>query len=116
MRAAVGLLLLIGVSLRAQVNGRLTGSVVDPSGAAVPKASVSLLLHGGKRALLATTSGADGQFSIPSVRPELYDVAIEANGFQPYKLENVKIDPARSTDLAAIKLSLPTTSTSVEVT
>ncbi len=74
MRAAVGLLLLLGGSLVAQVNGRLTGSVIDPSGAAVPKASVNLLLHGGKRALLATTTGTDGQFSIESIRPELYDL------------------------------------------
>ena len=116
MRAAVGLLLLLGGSLVAQVNGRLTGSVIDPSGAAVPKASVNLLLHGGKRALLATTTGTDGQFSIQSIRPELYDLTINAGGFQPYKLENVKIDPSRSTDLAAIKLSVATTSTSVEVT
>ena len=116
MRCFAVIFLLFGCSLYAQVNGRLTGSVVDPSGAAVPKASVSLLLHGGKRALFSTTTGTDGQFSVQSIRPERYDVTVDAAGFQPYKLENVKIDPARSTDLASIKLSVATTSSSVQVT
>ncbi|HML15661.1 MAG TPA: TonB-dependent receptor [Bryobacteraceae bacterium] len=116
MRYVVVLFLLFCFALNAQVNGRLTGSVVDPSGAAVPKATVSLLLHGGKRVLLSTTTGPQGSFSIESIRPELYDVTVDAAGFQPYKLENVKIDPARSTDLAAIKVSIATTSSSVEVT
>ena len=101
--------------LHAQVNGRLTGSVIDPSGAAVPKATVSLFLHGGKRALLATLTNNQGQFSIESIRPELYDVTIESAGFQVYQIESVKIDPARSTDLAPVKLAIATTATSVEV-
>ena len=90
----------------AQVTGRLTGSVIDPSGAAEPKPSVSLALHGGKRALLSTLTSHEGTFAIERVRPELYDVPAEAGGFQNYKLENVQIDPARSTDLAAFKLAL----------
>lgn len=108
--------LLLASSAFGQANGRLTGTVLDPSGAAVPKATVSILLHGGKRALLATLTGNEGAFAIESVRPELYDVVIEASGFQRYTLEGVKVDPARSTDLVPITLALPTTSASVEVT
>ena len=107
---------LLGSIAFGQTNGRLTGSVMDPSGAAIPKATVSILLHGGKRALLATLTSNEGAFTVESVRPELYDLIIEADGFQRFTLENVKIDPARSTDLAPIKLALPTTATSVEVT
>ncbi len=115
MRFVVAGFLLISAA-QAQSNGRLTGIVVDPSGAAVPRATVSLLLHGGKRALLATLTSNEGAFTIESVRPELYDLVIEAGGFQRYNLENVKVDPARSTDLPPIKLSLATTAMSVEVT
>jgi hypothetical protein len=100
----------------AQVNGRVTGSVVDPAGASVPKATVNLILHGGKRALLSTLTNTDGTFSIESIRPELYDLVIEANGFQSYRLENVKIDASRSTDLAVARLSIASTAMSVEVT
>jgi hypothetical protein len=108
--------LLLAALASAQTNGRLTGSVIDPSGASVPKATVSILLHGGKRALLATLTNNDGEFVVESVRPELYDLVVEADGFQRYILENVKVDPARTTDLPPIKLALATTATSIEVT
>ncbi len=115
MRTILAALLLFPLLSNAQVNGRVTGSVVDPTGASVPKATVSLMLHGGKRVLLSTLTNQDGGFSIESIRPELYDLTVEADGFQPYRLENVKIDPARATDLATLKLSLATTAMSVEV-
>ncbi len=102
--------------LFAQGTARVTGSVIDPSSAAVPGAAVELLLHGGKRALLSTRTGPDGLFSIESVRPELYDLVIEAPGFQPYKLENVKVDSARATDLPPLKLLLAAAAASVDVT
>src|SRR5580704_6272269 len=111
MSRVLGILLvfsffLSGPSIFGQTNGRLTGSVDDPSGAAVPKATVNLVLHGGKRALVSTKTGNDGAFSIEAIRPELYDLTIEADGFQAFRLENVKIDPARTTDRVAIKLAL----------
>jgi hypothetical protein len=115
MRRALAVFLLLSSFVFAQINGRISGSVVDPAGASVPKATVSLMLHGGKRALLATLTNQDGQFSIESIRPESYDVVIEASGFQPVKLENVKIDPSRSTDLAAVKLAIASTAMTVEV-
>jgi hypothetical protein len=117
MRSVVCVLFLLLSSIAsAQVNGRLTGSVVDPVGASVPKATVNLMLHGGKRALLSTLTNQDGTFAIDSIRPEFYDVVIEASGFQPYKMESVKIDASRSTDLAPVKLSLASTAMSVNVT
>src|SRR5438552_18155662 len=100
------LVLILACFANAQSNGRITGSVVDPSGAAVPKATVNLLLHGGQRPLLATATTAEGLFVVESVRPESYDLIVEAAGFVPFKLENVKVDPARTTDLVPIKLVL----------
>jgi hypothetical protein len=99
-----------------QTNGSLTGSVVDPSGAAVPKASIHLFLHGGKRPLFTTATNRDGAFAIESIRPDSYDLEVQAAGFQTYRVENVKIDPSRPTDLPALKLSLALTAASVEVT
>jgi hypothetical protein len=108
--------LILSSFANAQTNGRITGSVVDPSGAPIPRATVNLLLHGGMRPLLATTTTSGGLLVLESVRPELYDLAVEASGFVPYKLANVKVDPARTTDLIPIKLALATTATSVDVT
>lgn len=115
MRTALASFLLGSGCLFAQTNGRLTGSVIDPTGAAVPKATVNLLLHGGKRALLSTLTNSEGWFTIESIRSELYDVEVVSPGFESYKLENVKIDSARSTDLPPLKLSMASTATSIEV-
>jgi outer membrane receptor protein involved in Fe transport len=93
----------------------VTGSVVDSSGASIPKATVNLSLHGGKRPLLTTTTSTQGLFSLETIRPEAYDISVEAQGFRPYKLENVAVDPSRTVDLRAITLTLAPTATSVEV-
>src|SRR5436189_5755000 len=85
------------VSCLAQVTGRLTGSVTDASGAAVPNAAVSLSLSGGAKPLLSTVTTHEGLFSFTNVRPELYDLTIESKGFLKYTLRGVKIDPAVET-------------------
>src|SRR6266436_9876046 len=77
LRSSV-LVLILSSFANAQSNGRITGSVADPSGAAVPRARVNLLLHGGQRPLLATATTAQGLFVLESVRPELYDLTVEA--------------------------------------
>ncbi len=117
MRSAIAFLLGFYSLASAQVTGRLTGSVYDPSGAVVPKAAVSLLLHGGRRPLLASATGSDGTFVIDQIRPELYDLVIECAGFRTLKVENLKIDPNRTVDLPQLKLEIAATTTfTVEVT
>ena len=115
MRAVLAFLVFCSFAF-AQINGRLTGTVIDPSGAAVPKTAVNLYLHGGKRPLLTTVTSNNGAFDIESIRPELYDIEIISPGFKPYRLDNVKIDASRPTDLPALKLSLAAAAASVEVT
>src|SRR5579862_5401579 len=88
MSRVLGSLLVFPFIVLGQTNGRLTGSVTDPSGAAVPKAAVNLVLHAGKRALISTQTSNEGTFSMEAIRPELYDLLVDANGFQPFRLEN----------------------------
>jgi len=102
--------------LRAQDTGRITGSVLDPSGAVVPKAAVSVFLHEGSNPVATTVSNSAGLFSVESLRAILYDITVEAQGFEKYKLENIKVNPSRDTDLPAITLQLAATATSVSVT
>ncbi|HEY7337283.1 MAG TPA: TonB-dependent receptor [Bryobacteraceae bacterium] len=98
-----------------QDTGRITGSVVDPSGAAVPKASINLALHDGSKAVATTQSNAQGLFTLEALRPIYFDLTVEAQGFQQYKLQNVKVNPSRDTDLAPIALRVAATTESVSV-
>jgi len=48
--------------LGAQFSGRVTGSVVDASGAAVPGAEVNLFLAGGAKPLYSVKTSGDGLY------------------------------------------------------
>jgi hypothetical protein len=99
----------------AQFDGRVTGTVVDASGAAVPGAEVELLLAGGKKPLLTSKTSADGLYHFIGVRAGDYDLTVDASGFLKATLRNVAVDPARETAIPQIKLQLATVSQSVEV-
>lgn len=114
MRIAIAVLSL-GSLATAQVTGRVTGSVTDQTGAVVPKATVNLLLHGGKRPLLSTATSNTGTFVIDQIRPEGYDLTVESNGLRTFKVENLKVEPNRTIDLPAIKLETATTTFFVDV-
>ena len=86
-------------ALWAQDTGRVTGTVTDPSGAAIPKATVNLLLHGGAQPVASTVTNDQGAFALETLRPVYHDLTLQATGFQQYKQENVKVNPSRATDL-----------------
>lgn len=102
-------------SLHAQVTGRVTGTVVDASGSVVPNASVNLFLAGGSTAAITTRTTSSGDFDFASVRPEIYQLVVEATGFSKYTLNAVSVDPSRTTSLPPIKLELGTAAQTVEV-
>src|SRR5689334_5892901 len=113
MRTALGLFLVSLFPLipaHAQFSGRVTGSVVDASGAAIVGADVELSLAGGKRALLAVKTSSDGTFNFIAVRPAEYDLSVDAKGFLKAIVRNITADAARETTVPQIKLQLPTVS------
>ncbi len=114
--ALVVFLLASSAIATAQVAGRLSGTVVDPSGAPIPNATVRLLLGGGSSSVASSTSNGEGIFLFPSIRPETYDVIVEAGGFRKNAVRGVKINPSLETPLGAIKLELGAVTEVVEVT
>lgn len=56
------------------------GTVTDPSGAAIPGATISLLSAANATTALATT-GKDGQFALAAVVPGHYELQVNAQGF-----------------------------------
>jgi hypothetical protein len=76
---------------QAQAGGStsVTGSVVDPSGAVVPNASVEIgsAISGFSRTV---TTDSNGKFSVPNVPFNTYHLAVSGAGFAPYA-EDVRV-------------------------
>src|SRR5216683_4456994 len=100
---------------KAQLSGRVTGSVMDVSGAAIAGAEVRMYMPGGTKPLLSTTTSADGSFHFIAVRPSDYDISIEAAGFVKSTLRGVAVDAARETTVADFKLALASLNQSIDV-
>ncbi len=113
--ALAALLLLWGIRAEAQLSGRLSGSVIDASGAAVPGATVNLYLAGGAKPLLSTTTSADGLYNLLGVRPADYDLTVEARGFLKSTIRAITVDAARETPVPPIKLTLSSVTQSIDV-
>src|SRR5436190_22595164 len=115
MHVALLALVLMGSAASAQVAGRLSGSVVDQTGAAVPGASVNVYIPGGKEPVLTGKTNDAGLFIFIAVRPDKYDVAVAAKGFARAILREVKVDPVQETGLAPIKLEIATAVQTMDV-
>jgi hypothetical protein len=99
----------------AQVAGRLTGSVTDASGASVANATVNLYVPGGKSPILSTKTTTDGLFEISTVRPDVYELGVQAAGFAEARIGNVHVDPSQVTSVPPITLQVSATTQTVEV-
>ncbi|MBZ5618511.1 MAG: TonB-dependent receptor [Acidobacteriia bacterium] len=98
-----------------QVNGTLSGSVVDASGAAVPNAQVRVLLPGGATAVLSGKTTNEGLYSFIGVRPGMYDISVDATGFVTAVRHEVRVEPIRETSLAPIKLEVAAVNQTIDV-
>lgn len=107
--------LLLAGSTYAQVNGRVSGLVVDSTGSAIPNAKVSLSLPGSSEAVISTVSSAQGFFTFGAVRPAQYDLTVEAAGFTRLVQRNLQVNPIQDIDLGQLKLDVSSTSDTVEV-
>jgi len=80
---AVALLLVCGAWAQ-KVTGSISGTVSDPSGAAVPGAKVSVTNEAtGFKAEMVSNS--EGGYLVPDLPPSVYKLRITANGFQTFE-------------------------------
>lgn len=107
-------ILLTSVIAHAQVStGTLSGSVTDPSGAAIPGAILRIRnLETGASGTWASTDY--GLYKVPFLQPGRYSLLVEANGFQAWKTEPVEILVGKET-VANASLAVGDTAESITV-
>ncbi len=95
------------------VSGDITGTVLDPSGAVLPGAELTLqdLASGQVQALSA---GKDGGFVFSHLRPGAYRLTATGKGFRKSVYDNVMVDAGRTTNLA-VAMQVGEVSQTVEV-
>ena len=114
MKALVILLLVSVCSWAQSITGALSGTVTDPSGAAIVKASV-LLRHTATGAERSSESNEAGRFFFGSLQPGAYTLAIEAPGFRRLERTNVNVPAAETVSLGDLTLSVGQVTDSVQV-
>ena len=92
--------------------GALTGTVTDPSGAAIPAATVTLTNVDTNQAR-SVTSGTDGSYRFALLPPGAYKVRFEATGFRTTEVASVTIDV---TETAALNRTLEVGAQAEQVT
>jgi hypothetical protein len=91
LRTAI-LTLAIYQSVFAQIDtGAIVGSILDPSGAAVPKAAITVT-NAATHELFNTVSNSSGQYQFTGLRVGEYTVTVKASGFSTQMVSNVQID------------------------
>src|SRR5207248_2034775 len=83
--------LLLVAPLWGAVTGRISGTIKDPSGAAIPGATITLT-NTAQGLQTKTTTDASGNYSLPSVPVATYDILFEAQGFRAEKRTGLVID------------------------
>lgn len=111
----LALVLVVPALSRAQTSttGDLAGTVMDPSGAAVPNATVTLTSVA-TGAVRSTTTNATGFYRFSLLPPGQYDTKVEAQGFQTFdRRVTVSVNQITTSD---VHMSVGTENVTVRVT
>src|SRR5437867_10448935 len=87
----------MAVSLSAQTasTSTVTGTVSDKTGATVPNAKVDLE-DVDTKATTSVTTGSDGGYTFPSVRPGNYSITVSSKGFRQSVMSSVRVAIGKS--------------------
>jgi hypothetical protein len=101
------------LAIQAQTTGSIAGTIVDPNGAVVPNAVVTVKGESGQE-FTATTS-ENGTYRIPAVANGLYTVSVSLAGFKTSVTTNVKVDVGAPTTVDTV-LEIGNVGETVEIT
>ncbi|PYU53387.1 MAG: hypothetical protein DMG48_03915 [Acidobacteria bacterium] len=103
-----------GVAWSQTVQGVITGTITDPTGAVVPGATVTIT-NVGTNISQTTTTGSDGSYRFPLVPPGSYTLEIKAANFGGVRVSGVVVEASQTIAINR-QLELAKTSQLVEVT
>ena len=110
---SAGLLLAATGGVAAQeFRATVKGQVVDASGAALPGALVSVQ-NAETNEVAAATTNAEGNYTIPFLRPGLYTLTVELSGFQKHVRNGLRLEVSQT---ATINVQLAVGQLTEEVT
>lgn len=86
-----------------QEAGSISGTVLDPNGAAIPGVKIRVARKTGEA---VTTSATDdkGSFRVRGLKSDVYELSLESKGFTSLKIVEIKLAGENSVTVAAILL------------
>ena len=103
-----------GVAWSQTVQGVITGTITDPTGAVVPGATVTIT-NVGTNISQTTTTGSDGFYRFPLVPPGTYTLEVKAANFGGVRVSGIVVEASQTIAINR-QLELAKTSQLVEVT
>src|SRR5437763_1495330 len=111
-RLALGILIVLTFSVAGWAQtGSITGTVKDPSGAAIQGATV-VVSSPDKGINRETTTNSTGEYNVSGLTAGSYDVIVTATSFKKYQAKGVKLDVAEK---ARVDVALQVGSANTEV-
>jgi hypothetical protein len=96
-------------------NGTITGTVVDPSGGAVPNATVKALDESKGLLMREVQTGSEGRFELNPLPPGTYTVNVEAKGMKILERKGIVLDVNQILGLGALPLEIGSATQTVTV-
>ena len=91
---------------QAQGTAVLRGTITDTDSAAIPNAKIVLEDPATKRPLETRMTDAEGAFSFPRLLPGRYMIRITAQGFSPWKVEDIDLQAEEDKTLTTVELGV----------
>ena len=82
--------LLIVTASAQSVYGSLFGTVSDKSGAVIPDATITVTDEA-KGTVVTVTSNGAGDYNVPHLIPDVYDLKVVAKGFKPFETKGITV-------------------------
>jgi protocatechuate 3,4-dioxygenase beta subunit len=106
-------IIITSASAQSITSGDITGTVTDPSGAAVPDAAVTAV-NTNTNATQNTVTNPQGSYRFAFLPPGTYSVTVTAKGFQTKKVSGIAVTASQPAT-ADVKLALAQATQTVDL-